>query len=342
MNMPLSHDAYGSIRKIKWLIRREWWEHRVSFFWGPMIAGGISSLISALVLIAAQILLGKNHDLEGKFLNGIDLSDFTRNQLSAEDMQKLSDAITIGSLSAALWPMIIFGFTVFFYLLGALYDDRRDRSILFWKSLPVSDTQTVLSKVICALWVAPLGAVTAAFLTILMHGLLFSVFILINGGNPLTLYWFNINPVTLIGALLGWIPIYTLWSLPTIGWLLLCSAWMRSVPFLWSILIPILSGIALSISLRTFNLPVLWFWEHVVARLLASAWPGAHLLGYRSLGGFEAALGSIDSSPASIIHIDGILGGHHLLLTPSLWLGALAGIVMIFIAIRLRRWRTEI
>ena len=51
------------------------------------------------------------------------------------------------------------GFVVFFYCLGSLYDERKDRSVLFWKSLPVSDRDTVLSKALSALVVAPTLAI---------------------------------------------------------------------------------------------------------------------------------------------------------------------------------------
>ncbi|WP_210235883.1 ABC-2 transporter permease, partial [Mesorhizobium sp. M1C.F.Ca.ET.212.01.1.1] len=83
----------------------------------------------------------------------------------------------------------VLAFVVFFYCLGALYDDRRDRSILFWKSLPLSDTQTVLSKVISALIVAPLIAVIAGIITMLGFLLVISVVALMHGGSPMTLIW---------------------------------------------------------------------------------------------------------------------------------------------------------
>src|SRR5206468_10746510 len=51
-----------------------------------------------------------------------------------------------------------------FYCLDALYGERRDRSILFWKSLPVSDVMAVLSKLAIPIVILPLlsFAVTVA------------------------------------------------------------------------------------------------------------------------------------------------------------------------------------
>ena len=78
---------------------------------------------------------------------------------------------------------------VFFYLLGALYDDRRDRSVLFWKSMPLSDTQTVLSKVVAAAFVAPVFAVVAMILLHVGFLTLISLNALFHGINPIPLIW---------------------------------------------------------------------------------------------------------------------------------------------------------
>lgn len=169
-----SGKSYGFGRKLLWLIRREWWEHRGSFFTGPLIAGGIFLILTLLMLIIGLILLSKDRTLDGK-INNLDLAQLDQNtlaQMVPEHLQSYVDAINISLLLAGTWPLVIFGFAVFFYLLGALYDERRDRSILLWKSLPLSDTQTVLSKLVTALLVAPLSASLVALVTALGFGLL--------------------------------------------------------------------------------------------------------------------------------------------------------------------------
>ena len=227
------------------------------------------------------------------------------------------------------------GFVVFFYCLGALYDERKDRSVLFWKSLPISDTQTVLSKVASAALVAPIIAIGASILTMFVFMLMISTVVLMHGGNPVELLWGPANPLTLIGGHIAWIPVYALWALPTIGWLLLCSAWARSKPFLWAIMVPLFAGIFVSWFdlMELFNLDSSWFWANAVGRLLLGTFPAIDMA-YR--GGFDGANGQLDIARE-------MSAGNQLqtLAMPELWIGAIVGAAMIFGAIRLRRWRDE-
>ena len=108
--------------------------------------------------------------------------------------------------------------------------------------------------------------------------LVISVVALLHGGNPMTLIWGPGSPLTMAGSLLvAAIPVYALWALPTVGWLLLCSAWSRSKPFLWAIMIPVFAGIFVSWFdlMQAFNLESVWFWQNVVARILFSVVPGS-------------------------------------------------------------------
>ena len=82
-------------------------------------------------------------------VNGLDLGMLT-SKMRPEDMRQLGGAVDASLLVSSLWPFIAMTFVVFFYCLGALYDERKDRSVLFWKSLPLSDRDTVLSKVASA------------------------------------------------------------------------------------------------------------------------------------------------------------------------------------------------
>src|SRR3546814_9511584 len=137
-------------------------------------------------------------------------------------------------------------FVVFFYCLGARYDERNDRSGLFWMSLPVSDAQTVLSMVASAVVVSPVLAVIASLVVMIGFMVMLSVVVLVHGGNPWTLLWDPASPLTIAAGTLAWIPVYALWALPTVGWLLLCSAWSHSKPFLWAIMVPLFTGIFVS------------------------------------------------------------------------------------------------
>ena len=91
-----------------------------------------------------------------------------------------------------------------------------------------------------------------------------------------TLLWGPGSPLTIAGLFVAAIPVYALWALPTVGWLLLCSAWARSKPFLWAVMIPVFAGIFVSWFdlMHVFDLEPSWFWQNIVARLAARHLPG--------------------------------------------------------------------
>jgi len=259
-------------------------------------------------------------------------------RLGPAEMEKFAQGIDLTLFLSSVWPFIVLGFVVFFYCLGALYDERKDRSVLFWKSLPLSDSQTVLSKVASAVVVAPVIAVAAAIATMLGFLVILSAVVLLHGGNPWTLLWGPASPLTIAAGSLAWIPVYALWALPTVGWLLLASAWSRSKPFLWAIMVPLFAGIFVSWFdlMRGFQLDSDWFWQHVVGRLLLGTVPGMDLTyrdGFGQTSGHHNLEGFLhDISPANQLAS---------LAMPELWIGVVAGAAMIYVAIRLRRWRDE-
>lgn len=339
----VSHGSVHPTHTYRLLLKREFWEHKGGFFWAPLVAGAIFLLLALMGIGAAEIAarraIESGHEIriDGEvMINGIDLGMVTR-KLGPEEMQHLAGGVDLSLIMASSWPFIVLTFVVFFYCLGALYDDRRDRSVLFWKSLPVSDRATVLSKAVSATLVAPVLAAGAAIATMFGFLLLMSVLVLFHGGNPFLLLWGPGSPLTVAAKLVALIPVYALWALPTVGWLLLCSAWARSKPFLWAIMIPVFAGIFVSWFdlMQLFNLETGWFWKNVVARLLLSAVPGSWL----NVARFDHV--EIDG-PHQVADLVLDLGASWSVLgTPQLWTGVIAGAAMIFAAIRLRRWRDE-
>jgi ABC-2 type transport system permease protein len=327
--------------KLKLLLKREFWEHKGGFFWAPLVAGGISLLLTILAIIFGEIT-ARRAMADGKLqidgdviINGLDLGALS-GRLGPEDMVKLGQGIDLSLFVASSWPFIVLGFVVFFYCLGALYDDRKDRSVLFWKSLPISDRDTVVSKGISALLVAPLLALAASLITMIGFMLVLSVVVMLHGGNPITLMWGPGSPLSVVGAFLIGIPVYALWALPTAGWLLLCSAWARSKPFLWAIMIPVFSGIFVSWFdiTKLFDLDSSWYWKHIVGRMLLSTFPGSDLL-------YQDGFGKGPGDVAGSLHQISASTAMQSLATPEIWIGAVAGLVMIYGAIRLRRWRDD-
>ena len=338
MNAPAKVMPHPT-HKFKLLLRREFWEHKGGFLWAPLVAGGIFLLLSIMGFGVGEMAARRssgNFDIDGRGfkVSGIDLGALT-SHMDQADLQKLGHGIDMSLFMASSWPFIVLAFVVFFYCLGALYDDRKDRSVLFWKSLPLSDRETVLSKVASALLVAPLIAVGAALATMVGFLVVVSGAVLLHGGNPFTLVWGPGSPLKVAGQMVAMVPVYALWALPTAGWLLLCSSWAKSKPFLWALMIPLFAGIFVTWFdlMHLFNLESGWFWKNIVARALLSVAPGSWISTTRMPDGF-AGDNPLDTLAA-------VRTTYAVLATPQLWIGAVTGVAMIIGAIRLRRWRDD-
>ncbi len=337
----VTHGSVHPTHRLKMLLKREFWEHKGGFFWAPLVAGGVFLLLTIMGIGVAEVAARKaiadgELQIDGEVIvNGLDFGQLT-SKLGPKEMQELAGGIDLSLIMASSWPLIVLAFVVFFYCLGALYDERKDRSVLFWKSLPLSDRDTVLSKAVSALLVAPVIAVAVALVTMLGFLLIISAVVLFHGGNPAQLLWGPGSPLALTAQYLAAVPVYALWALPTVGWLLLCSVWARCKPFLWAIMIPLFAGIFVTWFdlMQAFNLDATWFWKNVVARLLFSVAPGS----WFDVASFEHV--DIDG-PQAIRQLINLKSMYSALLTPQLWAGVVAGAAMIFAAIRLRRWRDD-
>ncbi|HSX59858.1 MAG TPA: hypothetical protein VLF18_06635 [Tahibacter sp.] len=316
-----------------WLLKREYWEHRGGFQWAPLIAAGVVLLVFTIATITGL----SNLNIDGKIISGVRLGDLAA-AMTPEQRLQVGAGLDVGLFFAAAPVAITLAIVTFFYLLGSLYDDRRDRSILFWKSLPVSDLETVLSKIVAATAIAPLFALAAALLLMLGLLILFSAIVGFYGMNPFTVIWANASPLSVVGKIALLIPINALWALPTIGWLMLCSAFAKRVPFLWATLLPIATATCVSIfdAVTNLRLPNNWFWENIVSRILFSILPGSWM-------DFEKLEHDMDGADGpevllNAINLDTITAP---LTTANLWIGVAAGVGMIVVAIWLRRWRDD-
>ena len=331
--------APHATHKFKLLLKREFWEHKGGFLLAPVWAGAVSLLLALMALVVGEVAARKaiasgKMQIDGDVkINGLDLGALT-SKIDPGDMDKLAGGVDLSMLASSMWPLVVLGFVVFFYCLGSLYDERKDRSVLFWKSLPLSDRDTVFSKAASALLVAPALAVGTAIACMFAFLLLISAWMVLHNGNPLTLLWGPGSPLANAGLLLASIPIYALWALPAVGWLMLCSAWSKSMPFLWAIVIPVFAGIFISWFevMNVFDLQSGWFWKNIVARSLLSVFPGSWI-DAMEIGAL--AKGDLPS------HAMVLRSTYSVLTTPQLWIGAAAGIVMLVGAVRLRRWRDD-
>ncbi|MCE3002986.1 MAG: hypothetical protein LW860_09855 [Xanthomonadaceae bacterium] len=315
------------------LLKREYWEHRGGFLWAP---------VWAVVALLAMSLIGMgvtswhaNRTFDGEIRIGVPLQKLL-SEIPPHEMAKLGLGYEAGLGGFWLVMQIVLFFVLFFYLLGALYDDRRDRSILFWKSLPVSDTETVLSKVAVAAIGAPLLAWAATVVLHLLFLGMLGVFVFAHGLSPMELVWGPAEPLALAAKMLALVPVNALWALPAIGWLLLVSAFARSKPFLWAVALPV----ALAVAINTFELlealriPDTWFWQHVVGRILTSLVP----LSWFANAFIERAEQADMNGPGPEMLVDwSVIGG--VLASPELWIGVVAGTAMIAASIHFRRRR---
>ncbi len=312
-----------------WLVKREFWEHRGGFFWAPIITGGIFLLLNIMGIITAEVL-GASHGINIGASGGLKQ---IITQMDAGDMSKVGLALDVAMYSAMGLLIVVLGFVVFFYCIGALYDDRRDRSILFWKSLPISDASTVLSKVVSATVLAPVIAVIVGIVVGMLQLLIVAITLSFHGINVWQLLVLA-HPFKVMFNLIGYIPLYVLWALPSVGWLLLCSAWARNKPFLWAVALPVATGLLISWFgiMGLFNLPTTWFWSNVVQRSLFSVFPGTGSL----FGGTPHDVSSISG-----LNVLDLGSTYQLLGSPNLWIGVVAGAALLAGAIWFRRWRDD-
>lgn len=329
---PHSGTAFGFAHKLKLLIKREYWENR-SFVWAPAITGIIASIFAVIAMIGVTIFVQKAKS-EGNFGDHFKIDG---EDVLGRGLGVLSDGILANSMMLA---MLVTIFVVFFYTLGSLYDERRDRSVLFWKSLPVSDLQVVLSKVAWALVLGPvLGLLVGVVVGIVMW-VIVALGLAVNGIPGLSTLVTGARPFHVIGQIFGVLPVYIAWSVPTVAWLMLCSAWSRRFPFLWAVLIPLLGSAMVSMTGQIFawvtgaEFPHEYLWYVVALRGLGSLLPGTWYV-------------SAVDSDLMIQRGDGIspeldmMSSWAAFGSIDMWIGIAVGVAMIALAIRLRRWRDE-
>jgi ABC-2 type transport system permease protein len=205
-----------------------------------------------------------------------------------------------------------------FYCIEAFQRERRDRSILFWKSLPVSDVMTVGTKASIAFVVLPLITIAITLGTQFIM-LLVSSAVVAGSGLSVTTYWAQVSFVQMTLLLCYHIiTVHVLWSAPVYGWLLLVSAWARRAAFLWAVLPPLAIG--------------------VLEKLLFGT---SHFAGFLEgflMGGPEG-LSSANSMPMDpLAHIT----PGRFITTPALWIGFAVTAAFLAMAVRLRRHREPI
>jgi len=285
-------------RPMYWSVRRELWENR-SIYIAPLV-------VAAIVLFATSL----------------SMIGLPRRMRAFPTLDPAKGHASIAShFSMAPAPIMLVAFIVgFFYCLDALYGERRDRSILFWKSLPVSDRTTVLSKAGIPLVVLPLiayGLSVAAQIFLLMLG---TMALLGSGQNP-AVWWGELRFFQGLLIMLYGLTVHALWFAPIYAWLLLVSAWARRSPILWVVLPPLAVA--------------------AVERIVFSTSSFMHLLGYRITGAMFEAFALEPKGGGDISRLSQ-LDPVKFLSAPGLWAGLVFAAVFLAAAVRLRRNREPI
>jgi ABC-2 type transport system permease protein len=290
-SQAVASTPLSATRRMYWSIRRELWEYR-SIYVAPLAAAAV---------FLFGFLIALPHHMRG--VNTLD---------RAHEVLDTPCALAAGLIMGT-------GFIVgIFYSLDALYGERRDRSILFWKSLPVSDLTTVLSKVAIPLIILPLLSFAVAIATQFVM-LLLSSAVLLGSGLSVGLWarmsFFHLSLMLLYHIL----TVHGLWYAPLYGWLLLVSAWAPRAPFIWAFLPPF----------------VIWGLEKIVfqtSHFLA-------MLQYR-LAGPEPS--SAAAPHDTVMEIISALTLAQFLSTPGLWIGLAVAAIFLAAAVRIRRYREPI
>ena len=283
--------ATSLIRPLYWSVWRELWENR--------------SIYIAPLIVAVVVLFGF-------LVSTIGLPERRRAVLLL-DPAKARAAIEAPYDMAAIMLILTAFIVGVFYCLDALHGERRDRSILFWKSLPVSDLTTLLSKATIPLVALPLVTFAIVVATQVVMLLWTSVLLITHGMSPGST-WTNFNLFQQSFILLYGLVAIALWHAPIYGWALLVSGWARRATFLWAVVPFLAIGFFEKITFGTSHF--------------------ASMLKHRLRGFASEAFGfnmhSIDSPQLTPVKY---------LSTPGLWLGLVFAAVVIGAAIRLRRYR---
>lgn len=318
---------------MKWLLKREYWEHKGGFLWAPVV---VATLIA--VLSIGSMLYGVTAGNENGFRIGGDHNmslNAALSSISEADKAEFAAKLAVGYPAFAMPVLMTFGFVAFFYCLGNLFDERKDRSILFWKSLPISDRESVVSKALMALVAGPIIATAIAFALSLIVMLTLMTLAALNGLNMFGAVLSNSDFYLVFVQLLSFIPIYILWALPTVGYLMFVSAWAKSKPFLWAVGVPVIGGVVLGwISMLTgAGIELDKYWQ-LVGRGLLSVFPGSWIPSVSFDNGVN-----VDDSHNMLSTV--MSNTYGLLGTINLWIGVAVGLAFLAAATRMRRYRDE-
>jgi ABC-2 type transport system permease protein len=282
----ISPGAASRVRPLYWSVRRELWEYR--------------SIYIAPLAVSAVMLFGFLIATIGRALTTSDLAQ--RRHILEEPY--------IFAMGVVMATIFVVGL---YYCLETLHAERRDRSILFWKSLPVSDRTTVLAKASIPFVILPAFSVIITFATTYLM-LLMSSAVMLSSRISAAPMWRQLFGIQL-SLLYHLITVHILWYAPIYTWLMLISAWARRAALLWA----------------TVPLVAIGFLEKLVFRTAHFA----ALVQYRFTGPESYEMGAPGFAMHPLMH----LSLEKYLSAPGLWIGLVLAAIFLAATIRLRRYR---
>lgn len=298
------------------LMKREIWEHP-AFYVAPLVV----SAVLVLGFAAEQLFTGSDFLGPTNFVQVFNLIDESARPTA------YSVLIFFGFLAYNLILVFVIGF----YLMDCLYAERKDRSILFWKSLPVSDTTTVVSKIATAMFTIPGVTLLVYLISWIVFCIVLTLIVWVGGGSAWDLVWKPMPFLEVMGVTTYTVLVQSFWFLPFIGWVALASAWARRMPFLWVVLVPLAIVIVETFIFRTDKFLFLVGERFQAVMPLAFSTEifddfdvDLHEMRFDHVG---SLLDIIDPTP--------------LLSNPQFWGGIVVGCLMVAAAVFLRRYRDE-
>lgn len=298
------------------LIRRELWEHRSIY-----VTPGIVALVMTLMIVTSYVAASG-------FEGALDLAIVGASNVGDAERRAALMAF-LGGLSVVFF--IAMAFLTVFYLLDSLYAERKDKSILFWRSLPVTDAETVVSKLLTAIVVIPLVTFVVIAATHLVNLALASLFVRFQGGSPVHLIW-GAAPIFDVWATLLIVLIAApIWVSPLVGWFLFVSAWTKRSPLLMAFL-------------PLFVLPMLEFFVFRTKFLWLAIGSRSNFANMPLFSGFDVEQIFNEHKFEHAVENISLLGTIDLakfFSSPSMWLGVVVCALFTTAAIYVRRYRGE-
>ena len=305
---------------LKWLLKREIWENKVLLIWSNLVLAGVTLLATIPgVFRLYSTTLNLNYP-----------QSFQVNNLTALFSTYLNAEVTVFS--------ILMVFAIYSYATSCLADEKKDRSILFWKSLPISDWLTVLSKLIVSVVFFPIMAISAVTLTTLISMIFFYFISAFYGASVFTFVFVDSGLFGKLWSIFSWFPLYVAWALPAVAWFMLVSAWVKSRAGMWAIFVPVFVSIMVTFTNGIFNLGI--DTHHISSIVIYRGLFGIIPNNWVSHFNINPTDQSIAGTALRLASKNDVVPWE-LLASADLWLGIIAGILMLIAAAKIRRSRGE-